>query len=392
MLGLGKYLDKHGEANRMELLIHHLEQVIKIVEKYGFKPIMWSDMFFRLANHGEYFPENPSVSKEIIEITPKQVGLVYWDYRHEQKEVYDKMFDAHLQFENEIWFAGGACTWTGFAPGNEKTFQTMFPAMQSAREHRIEYVMMTLWGDNGKECSYYAALPGLFAVKKFYDGETDMEKIKDEFQKITGEDFDAFCALDLPNYIGGNRDYYNDPCKYMLYSDPFSGYLDATVQENVEAEYEDIARKLETFAEKSKFAYIFENEAALCRLLTIKYSLGKRTRDAYQSGNKELLAKLVKDYEEAEELLERFYRAFQALWYRENKPQGFEVQDIRLGGLARRLRSCREYLIKYLDREVDRIPELEEKLLPFYMRGKALNRPETVEFNYWIEAASVNVI
>ena len=205
MLGLGKYLDKHGYQNRFEILSRHLSKVIEIAEKYAFKPIMWSDMFFRLANKGEYYPENPAIPQEVIDITPKNVGLVYWDYYHHEQTIYDKMFDAHLAFGNEVWFAGGAWTWTGFAPGNKKSMETMIPAMRSAKEKNIENILITMWGDDGKECSFYAVLPALYAMKRVYDGVEDMETIKREFKALTGEDYDAMSDLDLPNYVLKNR-------------------------------------------------------------------------------------------------------------------------------------------------------------------------------------------
>ena len=54
MVGLGKYLDKHGFKNRLTLLSEHLRRVLSIAKKYGFRPMMWSDMFFRLVNGGTY--------------------------------------------------------------------------------------------------------------------------------------------------------------------------------------------------------------------------------------------------------------------------------------------------------------------------------------------------
>ena len=49
MVGLGRYLDKHGLCNRYELLNRHLTKVVEIAKKYGFEPMMWSDMFFRIC-------------------------------------------------------------------------------------------------------------------------------------------------------------------------------------------------------------------------------------------------------------------------------------------------------------------------------------------------------
>ena len=51
MVGLGKYLEKNGYKNRFEILHYHLKRVLDIAGKYGFKPMMWSDMFFRLNSN-----------------------------------------------------------------------------------------------------------------------------------------------------------------------------------------------------------------------------------------------------------------------------------------------------------------------------------------------------
>ena len=91
-VGLGKYLDKHGYTNRFDILKKHLERVIEIAKKYGFKPIMWSDMFFRLANEGVYSLKDPKVlPQEIIDAVSDGVNLVDWNYYEpkERKAVYD---------------------------------------------------------------------------------------------------------------------------------------------------------------------------------------------------------------------------------------------------------------------------------------------------------------
>ena len=56
MLGLGNYLKKHGYVNRFEMLSRHLSRVCEIAQRYDFKPMMWSDMFFRLGSKtGDYY-------------------------------------------------------------------------------------------------------------------------------------------------------------------------------------------------------------------------------------------------------------------------------------------------------------------------------------------------
>ena len=393
MLGLGKYLDKHGVKNRFEILSDHLAKVSELAAKYGFKPLMWSDMFFRLANHGAYYVKEPVIEESVKACVPKDVGLVYWDYYHDDIEHYKTMMRAHLEFNNEMWFAGGAWTWKGFAGSNAYTMQTMCPAMEAAHECGVENIFMTMWGDNGKECSFYSLLPSLYAIRRYYDGETDMDKIKAEFEQITGESYDGMCTLDLPDFIGGDM---RNKCsaKPLLFNDPFLGVLDSTIIGDgaINNDYLEHAKKIREAGKSSKsYAYIFESEAALCELLAIKYDLGFKTRNAYKSGDKNALTDIIEDYDTAIALLDEFYVAFKTLWFKENKPHGFDVQDIRFGGLKQRLASCKDRLESYINGEISAIEELDEELLCYYGGEKEFNK--TVPYiNVWSRTASINVI
>ena len=391
MLGLGKYLEKHGMENRFEILQKHLSRVVEIAQKYDFKPIMWSDMFFRLANNGEYYPSEPIFPKEVAEMLPKNLGLVYWDYYHTEKEYMAKMMRAHLQSGNDTWFAGGAWTWTGFASGNKYTLETMLPAMEAAAECGVENIFITMWGDNGKECSYYSVLPSLFAVKKAYDGVTDENIIRKEFKEIVGVDYDAMMSLDIPNYVDGNEDCKKNISKRMLYSDPFTGVLDTTVKSGVTDEYKAHAKRLRGYA-AGECAYLFESAAALCDLLSVKYDLGKRTREVYKTQNADTMSALIADYKKAEAYLDVFYESFRKLWFTENKPQGFEVLDIRLGGLKQRLVHCRRRLTDYVNGEIENIPELEEELLDYFGNGKEYTEETSAACLSWWRSALVHLL
>ena len=366
MLGLGRYLDKHGYKNRFEILSRHLNRVIEIGKKYGFKCIMWSDMFFRLANGGGYYDWN-NITDDVVASCPKDVGLVYWDYYHNDKKFYDGMMAAHNKFDNEIWFAGGAWTWVGLAPLASFTVDSMRKAMASCREQNVENILITMWGDNGRECSSNALLPALYNIKRYYDGVTDLDTIRREFREITGEDYDAMMDLELPNMVAGNvRDNPANISKVMLYSDPLFGFLDVTVKDGVGAQFAAHRETLLAHAAKSeKFAYLFETNAALCDVMEIKYDLGKRTRDAYNKGDKAALESLLSEYAECRDRVEKLYIAFSAQWHKENKPHGFEVQDSRYGGIMARLTACARRIKAYLDGEIDTLEELDEELLPY---------------------------
>ncbi|MBQ8726088.1 MAG: beta-N-acetylhexosaminidase [Clostridia bacterium] len=370
MVGFGKYKDIHGIVDRYELLKKHLGKVVDIAKKYGFEPIMWSDMFFRMANKGAYGGDFGGKKVEMPESVIKNVpdvGLVFWDYYHTQKGHYDQMLKLHEQFGKDVWFAGGAWSWVGFTPANRYSLQTMKPAMDVCKKRGVDKIFFTLWGDNGKECSFFALLPALYYLKRYYDGVTDRKQIASEFESLTGENFESMMSLDAPNLVGDNKEGFRNPSKYMLYNDPFFGWMDTVCQDGVPAQYKKIARSLALKAKKSKnFGYIYQNLSNLCKVLSIKYDLGVRVRKAYKDGDRQEMQAVSKDLSKIEKLVKAFYKSFNELWHKENKPHGFEVQDIRLGGLIQRLKSCKQRLDAYLKGEISRLEDLEDELLDFW--------------------------
>lgn len=367
MVGLGRYLDEHGFADRTELLLRHLNKVCEIAKKHGFTTVMWSDMFFRLATGGDYYAYGVSAADEVKKYMPEGLALAYWDYYHVEKESYDRMLAAHKTFGREVWFAGGAWSWNGFAPMNSFSMRSMFPAMQSVIENKIENVIITMWGDNGKDCSFYALLPSLYAISATLDGVSDMEKIKSGFKDLIGIAFDDFMLLDYPNYrkAGTDGGLQEPLSKALLYADPFVGKSDRALQNIGKIDYKGYAELLENQAKVSgEYAYLFENLAKLCRALEIKYDLGVRTRLAYAKDDKaELLRLATEDYLKAAERVAAFHDCFEDLWHKENKDFGFEVQSARLGGLVMRLKSCARKLKSYVGGEIDCIDQLEKPLL-----------------------------
>ncbi len=393
MMALGKYLQKNGYVNRFSVLNEHLNKVMEIAKKHGFSPIIWSDMFFKLGNNGEYYlpPDGKFNVEEAIKYIPVGLGLVFWDYYHSDKKIYDNMIKAHKQLSDNVWFAGGAWTWAGFAPFNKLTLKNMTPAMKSCAQYNVDNIFITCWGDNGAECSPFGVLPSLFYIKKIYDGERSIAKIKREFFDLTGEKFDSLMALDLPNDICGNKASVVNPCKYVLYNDLFNGYIDSSLPLGGNEDYKRYAKKLNKLAKGSKFYYLFNTLSQLCSVLSEKYDLGIKIRSAYKKNDIEELKVCIKNIDTVIKKLDKFYYAFRKQWYLENKPHGFDVQDLRLGGLERRLKTCRETLIEYVNGGVENISELEIELLDLFGGGEQIKK-ELACLNIWTETVSVNTI
>ena len=372
MLGRGKHLDIHGYQPISEIMERHLKRVCEIAKKYGYEDVMlWSDMYLRAFNGGDYFLSDfKKVPEEVINAIPEGVIPVYWDYYHHNEKDYDVNFDAHKQMSKNTWFAGGAWSWGGFMPHNDYSLMTMKPGIRSAVKNKVKNAIITMWGDDGAECSKVAMLPSLFAISEFAKGNEDMDLIKAKFKRLTGIEYDDFMLLDAPNDINGtSRDYNSpvNPSKYMLYSDYFNGFLDVTVVGGEGEKYRALAPKLYSVAAKSrKYGYLFKTAAKLCDALAVKFELGYKTRAAYKRGDKEELRRLAdNDYKEAEKLINVYARTFEEQWFYENKPCGFDVQDVRLGAIIQRTASCRRRLLDYVNGKVDAIPELDEELIPY---------------------------
>ena len=69
--------------------------------------------------------------------------------------------------------------------------------------------------------------------------------------------------------------------------------------------------------------------------------------------------------------LDVFFAVFTDHWERENRIIGFEVLDIRFGGLRRRVESAIRRIKRYLAGDLPFLPELEEERLFFDGRKEA---------------------
>jgi len=364
LLGRGQYQDKYGYRNRVEILTEHLMRVKQIADKYGFSIMMWSDMFIRLNSGGEYYGDNLSIPQETVELVPEGVELIYWDYYSKEKKHYDDMFNLHSAFKNNIGFAGGFWTWTGYAPNLSMTWDALTAVMQSVQEHDVSTVFFTMWGDNGKDCSFYTQLPMIFTASKMARGIFDKEDIMAEFQQKYGYSFDEFMKLELPNIIDERQGLTNNPCKYLLFNDPFLGLYDFTVTKGLAERYQRASEELAKSINGRDYDYIFEVEKKLIDVLARKADLGVRIRNAYQVGDRVTLAEIAEnDFEQIIEDVEEFANAFRVMWLKENKPFGLEVQEGRFGALMYRMQKCKERLISYLNKDNGIIEELEETIL-----------------------------
>ena len=231
-LGTGRYLQKNGYRDRLQIFVEHLNRVKQLTDQYDFQPMIWSDMFFHFAQEDKKLPP------EILRQVPEGVELVYWDYSAKEQKHYDENMTAHKQFQhNKTAYAGAVWTCTGYAPNLRLSLDAADAAMRSVRENGIETVLVTMWGDDGKDCSYFAGLSGLFAAAQMANGNFNRQDIGEKFQNLFGYCFDEFMNLELANITAEEESHLHNPSKYLLFNDPLLGLFDYTVHDALKARY-----------------------------------------------------------------------------------------------------------------------------------------------------------
>ena len=399
MMGLGKYLDRNGFEKREVIFCRHLDRVNAICEQYDFKPMIWSDMFFRLGFEGEYYPpEGSEIDPSVIELVHPNVQIVYWDYYHEKKSIYDNYIETHQKFNNKVIFAGGAWRWLGHGPALVKSIVQTRLALRSCLEKGVDEVFVTAWGDNGNEASFMCILPVMQQYAEFcYQGDVSDEIIAQRMLSCTGESFCDILLLDLSNSVDENHWACSagNPSKYLLYMDILGGLAERHTTEKYPAKYAQAAKAIAEAGNRSAgCGYMYDTLAKLCSVLEIKSRVGVDAQNAYKSGDKEALKKIADEI--LPELLKRmiaFHESTYTQWMAECKANGYEVLDLRLGGLESRIRTCIRRIHLYLDGQIERIEELDEKRLTLDCRpNDEIGELETMCHNFWTSHFSASIM
>lgn len=375
LTGTGKYLEKFGYRDRIVIINEHVKRVAQIAARYGFHCSMWGDMYYRLLFKDGADGENLG---KILSELPSNVSLIYWDYGHDvdavttDKAYYEERLKNYRKLGCPIEFCGGAWKWTGFAPDNAYSMMTLGPMLEAAKEYGVEEACITGWADDGSESSLFSVLPTMLYFARVCQGQSVEEaELSKAFKKITGVGFRDFLDIERINsFIHCERGKASNTDKYFLYNDCFLGVFDGLVRGDESAWYADVSDRL-SHGNYGKFSYLFRTMRALADVLEIKAEIGVKTRNAYRKKDVAALTALVGQYRELEKRLKKFYARFREQWHLENKPFGYEVHCIRGGGLIARVAYCAKVLQDYCRGRIDRIPELEEEILPYpFARGR----------------------
>ncbi len=380
-LGRGKYTDTYGYESKHDIYLKHLKKVFEICKEEGMEPEFWADAFY----------ETECPTEEVQAIFDGTQMPVYWDYYSTDKQYHLKRMNTLQGYAGQVMYAGGCWKWIGYAPDNHFSNKVTDVAFEAAEECGVDNILMTAWGDNGDECSIYAVIPSMwYAASKLYPCESDSEMV---IEALTGYSQSEWLMCDLLNRVKPEYDRMSNAVRYTLYNDYIIGLLDVHIPDFAGEYYAGLYEKFIPLAKRdSQFSYLFKSYEQLCHALIRKATFSKRIYAAYQEGDKEALAKLVEELSFIKEDIRGFYDAFRTLWLKENKGYGFEVMDLRVGGLISRADTVAAMVKDYLEGKQDKIYELETERISYWCAPAEGPEDERypVLHNCWATAYTVN--
>ncbi len=359
-VGLGEYYQKHGAVNRFELLNRHLNRVVDICKELGFKPIMWSDMFYRLGSkNNDYYDTDAVVPESAIAQIP-DVALCYWDYYHTDEQFYAGMLEGHRQMGKEVVFAGGIWTWSGILPHVRKTNATMYPALRACLKAGIGTVLATSWGDDGCETDYRLALNQLpiYSEHVWMGEDCTRAEVERMGERLTGLSEACFNAMGA--FYADDEDH--RPGKGLFYCDPLypltEGLWDLTgYREGLEEGIKTLERHLDD--SRCEYAWL------AMRIALEKLNWVNELRPAYLRGDKAVVLTMTNEKLLAmRELYVKMMSVWREQWESGRKRNGWETICARLGAVIARLDDVQRILLRWADGTIECVEELDETPLP----------------------------
>lgn len=386
-MGTSAFLKENRLIDKKTSFLKHLNRVVSICENNKFTPMMWVDMFFKTDPKAKpdwydlvgYLDE--SIKKDI-----PNVELVYWNYYDDKTDRYNNNLKTSLDTGKNITFASGLIRWIGMVGNISPSIRKCSAGLKSAIKNNVSSVFATTWGD-ASSGSTAATLYTILALHSSFDYENgSIKETSNILKAVTGLSLKDWEKLELPNNLRGELLPFENPSVPFLFQDVLLGLFDTRVKYEYEEKYHEHYLTLKKMIKRSdKFGYVYKCYSSMCDFLSIKVSLGKRIREQYQNKDIDGLKESVLRIKKAIKKLDTFITDYHIQWNIENKTFGYEIQDGRFGYLKQRMNTAIELINKYINKEIDSIPELEENILPY--NGAKDEDPHC--YNVWSQIVSV---
>ena len=379
-LGRGKFMDMNGYKRGYDIFNDHLKRVNGDCANLGLQPIIWSDMYFRMGSkHGDYYDKTLEIPKDIKYDIPKTVQLSYWDYYHDNEAFYIDWINRHREcLEVEPTMASGIWSWHVLWHNHKKTVKTAVPCIDACRKLGIKDFYFTVWADDGAFCNLESVLAGACSMaEKVFSKTSEMNENKTAklFAAICKSDYSAHQAMAdltiMPESNGDNIYDYINPyesidARSILWDDPLLQiYRKNQVGGNLHWQsqtiknYKKIAEKIANVPDGDEGCFGYGK--ILLNLLILKLELMEKLEDAYFARNIDNLNDVAKQIPDMISLIESFISSFRRYQYDRYNSQGFEILQIRLGGLKERFNEVILRIEEFVSGDVNSIPELDEK-------------------------------
>lgn len=372
-LGRGEYLTRNGYKDTADIMKEHLVRVSAIADELGIQPMMWDHMYFCSFGEKKDNQYGAKVPEEIKRLVPKNMTNVWGDYYKLTEEKYIDIMSQHKDLCNDMIFAGGIWSWLGYGFAWDKTKRSTELALKVCKNLGVKDVLVTTWGDHGTEALIPVTLLGcqLYAEHGYAD-KIDYNKLAKRFKFCTGGNYEDFAALDRIDRTPQNAhlddwSQYNSS-KSLMWQDILTGLLDYNFRGfEMNKHYEELTKDMKSAVGRNgELDYIFDFNYHVSRVLEIKAEMGIRLTDAYKNKDLKTLTDIATN--QLPDLFERvkaLRKVHKKYWYMLYKPLGWDIVDLRYGGLMARITSAIETIEDYLEKRIDKIEELEVERLAF---------------------------
>ena len=355
--------------SQVDLFLTHLKKVVELANKYGFtQPEIWCDNLFEMEFKGYIYPPKEIFhpwAETVKERIPPNVTFRMWNYALTDKGEFDRCYSLVKGLTKNISFAGICHGYASFAPENKKSRRSVDAIIDGSVSNGINDVLLTRWETIA---SPLAMIPAFFEYSESACVNSGYSK-EERSLFLYGYGYDELYKLDAPNEANfGVSDESvgetNLPF-YALADDLLLGINEKHIPESSAYYYAKLEKELFKLSKRdSVLSHVFAFEAELCRVLKEKIPLIFDIRRLYLAKDKDGLREITEKIPSLVDSIRRFYKAYKQEWLTYAKREGFELFELRFGGMMLRIDAVREILLGYINGETDVIPELEEERLP----------------------------
>lgn len=349
-IGRGKYLRKHGFKETAEIISEHVERLCPILGKLGLKPMMWSDIYLDK-------PNSPAVMS-----TAESVDIML---RADSSADTKSALETLKKFPSEVVYVGESCFKYSAVPRYDLTAGSAASDLAECISGGIKEALVLMSCEDGAEADYFA---GLYLLQVYaemaYTGKADDAQIKARFAACTGADAEAFLGLNEFDTLGGVK---GNPCRLLMYQDPIIPMFEKDCEGYKFSElYGVLKTKCAAWRrENPSFAVMFEFYEKLAAMLSKKCEWHEAAGDIVRRRDCDMAKELAMTAPAIVTAIDELRQAWRTLWYDTRKAAGFEVIDVRLGGVKLRMESAGRRMQRFAEGELDDIEELSAPKLPY---------------------------